>query len=104
MLNQTSNKNKKTMKPGQNVTGPIFYCEDVSVEYGDIRALKNVQLTIEKGEVIFLTGASGAGKTTLLKILSGLVEPTSGKVIRPNYFEGKRNLFISFKTDGKIYL
>jgi ABC-type multidrug transport system ATPase subunit len=95
MLNQTSNKNKKTMKPGQNVTGPIFYCEDVSVEYGDIRALKNVQLTIEKGEVIFLTGASGAGKTTLLKILSGLVEPTSGKVIRPNYFEGKRNLFIS---------
>lgn len=76
-------------------SGPIFYCEDVSVEFGEIRALKNVQLTIERGEIIFVTGASGAGKTTLLKLLSGLQEPTSGKVIRPNVLGGKKNLYVS---------
>lgn len=95
MQNQLSSKNKSTVKGKPSITGPIFYCEDVSVTFGEIRALKNIQLTIERGEIIFLTGASGAGKTTLLKVLSGLQDATSGKVIRPNYFEGKRNLFIS---------
>jgi ABC-type multidrug transport system ATPase subunit len=95
MQGLTSTKNSKILKNNQGPTGPIFYFEDVSVEYGEIRALKNVQLSIEKGEVIFLTGASGAGKTTLLKVLAGLVTPTSGKVIRPDYFSGKKKLFIS---------
>ena len=78
-----------------SVLGPIFYCEDLSVSYGEIRALKNVQLTIEKGELIFLTGASGAGKTTLLKILSGVQEPTSGKIVRPVSTGNKKPLYIS---------
>jgi cell division transport system ATP-binding protein len=95
MQSLISSKNKTNTKVKPSITGPIFYCDDVCVTYGEIKALRNVQLTIEKGEIIFLTGASGAGKTTLLKILSGLVEPTSGKVIRPNFFEGKKSLFIS---------
>lgn len=95
MQNLTTNKNQKTMKGKSVPTGPVFYCEDVSVTYGEIRALKNIQLTIERGEIIFLTGASGAGKTTLLKILSGLIEPTSGRVIRPNADHGKKSLYIS---------
>jgi len=94
MFNQVNQKLKsKSTLPLQR--GPIFYLEDVSVEYGEIRALKNVQLTIEKGEIIFLTGASGAGKTTLLKLLSGLIEPTSGKLIRPIFGESKKSLYIS---------
>lgn len=95
MQTQNVYKNKKMSKSKVQITGPIFYCEDVSVTFGEIRALKNIQLTIERGEIIFLTGASGAGKTTLLKILSGLEVPTSGKIVRPDYFDGKRNLFIS---------
>ncbi|MEA9355583.1 ATP-binding cassette domain-containing protein [Bacteriovorax sp. PP10] len=95
MLNQSKNLNQKNMKAPQGQKGPIFYCEDVSVQFDEILALKNVQLTIERGEIIFLTGASGAGKTTLLKVLSGLQNPTSGKVIRPDFFSGKKNLFIS---------
>ena len=95
MFNQTQNQTQKRVKMASSVTGPIFYCEDLSVQFGEIRALKNVQLTIEKGEVIFLTGASGAGKTTLLKILSGLEEPTSGKILRPNLSSAKRSLYIS---------
>jgi cell division transport system ATP-binding protein len=95
MQNLVTNKNKKVIKAKPNLTGPIFYCEDLSVDFGEIRALRNVQLTIERGEMIYLTGASGAGKTTLLKVLSGIVEPTSGKIVRPHFSSGKRSLFIS---------
>ncbi|MFA6236424.1 MAG: ATP-binding cassette domain-containing protein [Bacteriovorax sp.] len=87
---------KKNIGPS-GLSGPIFYCEDVSVQFDEVRALKNVQLTIERGEIVFVTGASGAGKTTLLKLLSGLAEPTSGKIIRPNFYNGtsKKNLYVS---------
>jgi cell division transport system ATP-binding protein len=95
MFNQTQNQSQKKMKMASSITGPIFYCEDLSVQFGEIRALKNIQLTIEKGEVIFLTGASGAGKTTLLKVLSGQQEPTSGKILRPNSLTSKKTLYIS---------
>ena len=52
---------------------------------------------VELGTMIALAGTSGAGKTTLLKLLSGIQEPTSGKIIRPNFFTGnnKKNLYIS---------
>lgn len=98
MLNQSQHHQLKNHKgPGgaQSSKGPVFYCEDVSVEFGEIRALKNIQLTIERGEIVFVTGASGAGKTTMLKVLSGLQNPTHGKIIRPDFFSGKKNLFIS---------
>ena len=45
------------------------------------RALKNVNITIEDGEFVFVTGRSGSGKSTLMKILLKEVEPTSGRVI-----------------------
>ena len=45
------------------------------------RALKNVNITIDDGELVFITGRSGSGKSTLLKILLKEVEPTSGRVI-----------------------
>ena len=43
-------------------------------------ALSQVDLQIERGEMVFLTGPSGAGKTTLLKIVSGLMEPDKAKI------------------------
>lgn len=95
MFNQTQNLNQRNMKNSTTQKGPIFYCDDVSVQFGDVMALRNVELKIERGEIVFVTGASGAGKTTLLKLLSGIQDPTYGKIIRPNFFEGKKNLFIS---------
>lgn len=47
---------------------------------GPIHALKNIDLTIEKGEFVFLTGPSGAGKTSLFKLISAFDLPTSGLV------------------------
>jgi ABC-type multidrug transport system ATPase subunit len=95
MFNQSQNLNRKNMNAPKGPSGPIFFCDDVSVQFGEIRALKNVQLTIERGEIIFLTGASGAGKTTLLKVLSGHQEPTSGRTVIPSALNGKKSLFIS---------
>lgn len=48
---------------------------------GPVHALKNIDLKIEKGEFVFLTGPSGAGKTTLFKMISAYDHVTSGHVV-----------------------
>ena len=47
---------------------------------GGFQALKNISLSIDPGEMVFVTGHSGAGKSTLLKLIGGLESPTSGTV------------------------
>lgn len=54
--------------------------ENVSVSYGAIEALTGISLRVEKGEVVTLIGANGAGKTTTLRTITGLLEPSSGRV------------------------
>jgi cell division transport system ATP-binding protein len=61
----------------------LFHLDNCSVEYGSIKALKSVQLTIYPGEILFVTGPSGAGKTSLLSVLGGHLAPTGGKAILP---------------------
>ena len=58
----------------------LLEVKDLSVSYGAIKALKNVYLTINKGEIVAILGANGGGKTTLLKRISGLVESTTGSI------------------------
>lgn len=96
MFQMSNRKNStKNISSLSGMQRNLFYLEDVTVQFGRIAALKSVQLSIEKGEVIFITGSSGAGKTTLLKVLSGEIEPSGGKVRTPSKdFTGKA-VFIS---------
>ncbi len=59
----------------------ILELKDVCVNYGGIQALKNVNLTIQKGEVVTLIGANGAGKSTTLRAISKIVNIKSGEII-----------------------
>jgi ABC-type lipoprotein export system ATPase subunit len=69
---------------GSSQQNYLFHLDNLSVEYGSLRALKSVQLTIYPGEILFVTGPSGAGKTSLLSVLGGHLEPTSGRAILPH--------------------
>lgn len=63
----------------------ILKIEDLSVSYGNIKALKGISLEIEEGEVVSLIGANGAGKTTTLQTISGLLPIGDGDI----FFEDK---------------
>lgn len=55
--------------------------ENISKKYGDLVVLEDIDLNINAGEFVFLTGRSGAGKTTLLRLILKEERPDSGKII-----------------------
>lgn len=80
---QSAGPNLSSQKVQHTIRDHSFYLQDVTVDFGTIQGLRNVQLSISNGEVLFITGSSGAGKTTLLRVLTGELEPTSGEVVLP---------------------
>jgi branched-chain amino acid transport system ATP-binding protein len=59
---------------------PMLALADVHTYYGNIRALRGISLSVERGEIVTLIGANGAGKTTTLRTILGLVHPHRGTV------------------------
>lgn len=54
---------------------------DLHVNYGAIKAIKGISLSVKEGSIVTLIGANGAGKTTLLRTISSILKPVSGKII-----------------------
>jgi ABC-type sugar transport system ATPase subunit len=59
----------------------VLEVRDISKSYGNIIALNNVSMDLEKGEIHGLIGDNGAGKSTLIKIISGALKPDKGEII-----------------------
>jgi len=59
----------------------VLAARNIAKSYGSVHALKGVNFDIHRGQITTLFGENGAGKSTLMKILSGVVQPTSGEII-----------------------
>jgi len=59
---------------------PLLAVEDISVSYGQVKAVKQASLAVFPGEIVVLIGANGAGKTTLLETILGINTPVSGVI------------------------
>ena len=71
---------------------------DVTKRYDDTIAVENLNLKIERGEIVGMLGHNGAGKSTTLKMIAGLVEPTSGQVQVMGYDMQKENIKVKQRT------
>ncbi|MEO8839743.1 MAG: ATP-binding cassette domain-containing protein, partial [Herbaspirillum sp.] len=59
----------------------ILRIVDLAVSYGQIEAVKGINLSLNEGEITALVGANGAGKSTALLAISGLLKPVRGQVL-----------------------
>lgn len=72
-------KDFKTLNRHEGLKGSIK--DILSRDYKYIHAVKNVSLTIEKGEMVGYLGPNGAGKSTTIKMMTGVLEPSSGEIL-----------------------
>jgi putative ABC transport system ATP-binding protein len=89
----------------------ILKCEAITKYYGKgenkVSALKRVDLSVEKGEFIAITGTSGSGKSTLLHIIGGVDRPSEGRVLIENTdisgFDAEKAAIFRRRKVGLIY-
>jgi branched-chain amino acid transport system ATP-binding protein len=59
----------------------LLEIDGLTIDYGAVRALKKVSLSVGEHEIVAVLGANGAGKTSLLKAISGLLKPQAGRIL-----------------------
>lgn len=64
----------------------ILKITNLKLNYGPITAIKGIDISVEKGQIVAILGANGAGKTSTLKVISGLLKPATGEII----FDGNK--------------
>lgn len=64
------------------MTDALLQCEQLSLRFGDRTILDKINLSLNSGEIVTLIGPNGAGKTSLVRALLGLIQPSSGKLVK----------------------
>ena len=73
----------------------VLRMENITMQFGGVVAVNNLNLEVNQGEIVALIGPNGAGKTTAFNVVTGVYEPTNGKVefmgetIVENYPQGR---------------
>ena len=64
---------------------PILNVQDLTVDFGGVRAVNNISFSLQPGEFVGLIGPNGAGKTTVFNLITNSIASTSGEIL----FKGK---------------
>lgn len=59
----------------------LLEVENLAINYGKIRAVREVSIKVDNGEIVALVGANGAGKSTILRTISSLMHPATGRIV-----------------------
>ena len=93
---EKSDKKEHTMR--NSSTPPLLRLEDICVKFGFVEALKSVNLSIQRQEVIAIVGDNGAGKSTLIKVIAGFLQPGFGHI----YLNGEQVTIPSIREADRM--
>ena len=79
-------------------TPPLLRLEDICVKFGFVEALKSVNLSIQRQEVVAIVGDNGAGKSTLIKVIAGFLQPGFGHI----YLNGEQVTIPSIREADRM--
>ena len=82
----------------------ILEFKNITKKYGNKTALDNLNLSIPRGSIVGLLGPNGSGKTTMLKLVTGLLQPTSGEVLACGFKPGAESKDLVAYQSDKVYL
>ena len=87
----------------------LISLNSVTIGYGNKVVLRDVDLTVKRGEVITIVGPNGSGKTSMMRALIGALMPTTGSVVRPKamrvgYVPQKLNIDLSFPITVRRFM
>jgi len=89
------------------VAETVLRLEDITMQFGGVLAVDNLSLEVHKGEIVALIGPNGAGKTTAFNCITGVYEPTNGRItlnneiIAENYPQGKMKASYKGQNNGR---
>lgn len=84
-MQSTMDPKTETAEEKRRSSGPMVELRDVDVVFGRNQVLREIELTVPRGQTLAIIGESGCGKTVILKTIIGLIRPSRGQV----YFDGQ---------------